>query len=514
MASSAERGGGSTASQAFTPPPDDLKALAPFLQRAHETRKADAALSYWCNYHAAQLGISLLSSLSASSKVFLMSLMDTLEAQKKSLAGNDIVHGDDMVAKAHIENVALKVFFGADNEDRSGKASKATARHFLVACNFIELLTNFGKLDQEMEEKLKYAKWKAADIARAFREGRKPTPGPAGSEDVEGLGDLEGQGDDTTVTGLQAASSRMAGLSETGPLPSKEELDAEMAKLSARDGELNLADGAGPVAISPNVEPPTPERREVDAGSVRRRAESRLSFDGRGGLDGLAELAKASPSAASGSPNFSMPLRLSRQGSQTSEEHVKQPQRNEEANGTPGETQSAFFQYSQGRVPSGTTSPSARPLPQPPGQHAGRGNLPIPPGGQGTTSPLLPPSTLSPAMTPAVQHQASFSPYHAVNALQPSVPPGPSASSTLPSAPSAPEAASSLAQAKLTAPAPAVDPSTFPSTLDLTQSARVQKLAKWAVSALDYEDLETARRQLREALDICEGRAPVPKNKS
>lgn len=31
------------------------------------------------------------------------------------------------------------------------------------------------------DEKVRYAKWKAADIAKAFREGRKPTPGPAGS---------------------------------------------------------------------------------------------------------------------------------------------------------------------------------------------------------------------------------------------------------------------------------------------------------------------------------------------
>ena len=31
-------------------------------------------------------------------------------------------------------------------------------------------------------EKIRYAKWKAADIAKAFREGRKPTPGGAGEQ--------------------------------------------------------------------------------------------------------------------------------------------------------------------------------------------------------------------------------------------------------------------------------------------------------------------------------------------
>lgn len=33
---------------------------------------------------------------------------------------------------------------------------------------------------KKVEEKLKYAKWKAADINLAFKEGRRPTPGPAG----------------------------------------------------------------------------------------------------------------------------------------------------------------------------------------------------------------------------------------------------------------------------------------------------------------------------------------------
>jgi vacuolar protein sorting-associated protein VTA1 len=135
---------------AFQAPPSDLKALAPFLQRAHETKTADSALSYWCNYHAAQLGIPLLSSLQPSSKIFLMNLMDTLETQKKSLADNDVVTGDDLVAKAYVENVALKVFAGADNEDRSGKASKGTAKKFLAAANFIEVLGNFGALERNV----------------------------------------------------------------------------------------------------------------------------------------------------------------------------------------------------------------------------------------------------------------------------------------------------------------------------------------------------------------------------
>ncbi|MCO5584965.1 hypothetical protein L7F22_038897 [Adiantum nelumboides] len=493
-----------SAPEAFVPPPNDLKALSPFLQRAHETRKADPALSYWCNYHAAQLGISKLSSLVPTSKAYLMALMDTLESQKKSLAGNDIVHGDDLVAKAHIENVALKVFAGADNEDRSGRASKATARRFLVASNFIELLTNFGPLETEWSEKLKYTKWKAADIAKAFREGRKPTPGPAdGMDEIGGL-EENAQNEDDTLRGIQAASNKMGGLTDiAAPLPTTEELDAEMAKLTSQENDHNEA---GPVAISPNVEPPTPDRsgsaahgypEGMSPSQVRaRRAQSRLSFDGRTGMEGWQDAVNSSSSTTSASsPNFSMPLRLTRQGSQTSDDPNLPPSDIYGGVQHPSETQSAFFQYQQGRVSSGSgaSSPHHRPLPQPPGSSIIRGGLPVPPGGQGNTTPLIPPTSLSPTVSPALQQNAAFSPFNQANqTLQPSAPPSVSHATINPSAPSI-----------------VPDPATLPSSLDHKSTARVQKLAKWAVSALDYDDVETARKQLREALDICEGRIPA-----
>lgn len=37
----------------------------------------------------------------------------------------------------------------------------------------------------QLEEKQKYAAWKAADIRKAMKEGRKPVPGPpGGGEDL------------------------------------------------------------------------------------------------------------------------------------------------------------------------------------------------------------------------------------------------------------------------------------------------------------------------------------------
>ena len=36
----------------------------------------------------------------------------------------------------------------------------------------------------QIEQKQKYAAWKAADIRKAVKEGRKPIPGPPGDDDL------------------------------------------------------------------------------------------------------------------------------------------------------------------------------------------------------------------------------------------------------------------------------------------------------------------------------------------
>jgi vacuolar protein sorting-associated protein VTA1 len=71
---------------------------------------------------------------------------------------------------------------------------RATIRKFVVAGQFIEVLRCFENgmtdevsyihdpsmpiADQKMEQKLQYARWKAADGAKALREGREPVSGP------------------------------------------------------------------------------------------------------------------------------------------------------------------------------------------------------------------------------------------------------------------------------------------------------------------------------------------------
>lgn len=75
---------------------------------------------------------------------YLSSVLTLLEKLKKEIGPNDAIE-NDAVAVAYVENFALKVFGMTDSEDRAGKATRGTAKKFLVAANLLELLQVFDK---------------------------------------------------------------------------------------------------------------------------------------------------------------------------------------------------------------------------------------------------------------------------------------------------------------------------------------------------------------------------------
>ncbi|KIP12528.1 hypothetical protein PHLGIDRAFT_97921, partial [Phlebiopsis gigantea 11061_1 CR5-6] len=163
--------------------PRELKSIQPFLQRAEEVKSADPVIAYWCTYYAAQLGIALKLKDNAA-RTFLFDLLGRLETMKSEIGPNDAID-DESASSAYVENFAIRIFAAADSEDRRGNATRATAKKFLAAANFLEVLDTFTQSSDatttiNVPEKIRYSKWKAADIAKAFREGRKPTPGAPG----------------------------------------------------------------------------------------------------------------------------------------------------------------------------------------------------------------------------------------------------------------------------------------------------------------------------------------------
>ncbi|KAJ2752576.1 hypothetical protein GGI19_003739 [Coemansia pectinata] len=151
--------------------PDYIKLVEPYIQRAQETSAVDPVVSYFCKYYAARLAIT--SSNSTDGDTYLVQLLDQLEAEKRSIVDNESMR-DDTTAAAHVTNFALRVFAKADTEDREGRASKVTAKTFMIASQFFQVLASFGEIPSDVAEKIKYAKWRAMEILKAAREGRSP----------------------------------------------------------------------------------------------------------------------------------------------------------------------------------------------------------------------------------------------------------------------------------------------------------------------------------------------------
>uniref|UniRef100_A0A1J3HHE5 Protein-like protein OF MAMMALIAN LYST-INTERACTING PROTEIN 5 n=1 Tax=Noccaea caerulescens TaxID=107243 RepID=A0A1J3HHE5_NOCCA len=150
---------------------EPAKILLPYLQRADELQKHEPLVAYYCRLYAMEKGLKIpQSERTKTTNSILMSLINQLEKDKKSL---NLSPDDNM----HVEGFALSVFAKADKQDRAGRADLSTAKTFYAARIFFEILSQFGPVPPDIEQKQKYAAWKAADIRKAIKEGRKPTPG-------------------------------------------------------------------------------------------------------------------------------------------------------------------------------------------------------------------------------------------------------------------------------------------------------------------------------------------------
>lgn len=311
-------------------------------------------------------------------------------------------------------------------------APRLTAKKFLAAANFIELLSIFGEISSEVRpplslssplelnyiafqnlDKVKYAKWKASDIAKAFREGRKPVPGPAG------------------------------GLAEDEELGSAEVSSDEAKELAKELATLGSADERGDAVLS----------KGSPAQSTR------------------SSITAVSPPAGSAPPSAT--------------ESYPFPDSSEVPMLSPGPIPEEYEQPQTPAFPSFLNTPTTTP-----GEPCeGESGTPTPPA---DAPPPLPPTHQTSDLAPP--------PFH-----PPSAPP-PFPSAVLPTAPALPHPAPS-------APAPPAPPphvahvahTAMPESLDPMVIASIQKHAKWAISALNYDDLDTARKELRAALAMLGG---------
>ncbi|VDM95435.1 unnamed protein product [Thelazia callipaeda] len=163
--------------------PQSLRPIAHYVKIGAENASYDPIVHYWCFYYAVQTGMNM-DKESPEALKYLTSLLTVLEDMKKKLKGQDALT-QDMVAQAHVENFALKLFEYADKNDRQSNFTKGVIKAFYMAGHLIDVLTLFGQLDDNLVATRKYAKWKAAYLHNCLKNGETPKPGSTSNQEVD-----------------------------------------------------------------------------------------------------------------------------------------------------------------------------------------------------------------------------------------------------------------------------------------------------------------------------------------
>ncbi|KAF9573468.1 hypothetical protein BGW38_008422, partial [Lunasporangiospora selenospora] len=396
-------------------------------------------MSVPANYYAAKLAIQ---KASKDNRTFIDELLSLLEKQRKEIGENEAITSD-LVGYAHVENFAIKIFSKADDEDRAGQGSQKTAKNYVAAANFLELLKVFGEIDSEVEEKIKYAKWRAAEIVKATREGRQPTPPPGTNQQTDGASLREG------ITLDEMAQSLDATLGATSP-----------------PTQNTLLPGFQPF---PNSQP-TSVGPATNVPSITQFPSPPLAPSNPGGGSVYNPMAPSpNPNtwgAPSGSPNMG-------QYNPTDFQPIQQPP-----------PVSAFVQPTVSSPgPGSGNQPMQAPYSNPGLQPMDMGTTLPAAGGYGYGGNIYQPSPSVPSPAPVMP---------AVSPVQPV--PLPYAQPAAFNSPSAPYQQPAQPMAYSPAPPPMV--------MDPAVSAQVQKHCKWTVSALTYDDVPTAIDNLEKALAL------------
>jgi len=155
-----------------------LTPVKPYLKYSIELEEADKVMSYFTKLYAVQTGFNLCKAAQGpevqTAKTYLMSELDSLEKMKR-----EALQGTRMEEfQAHVDNFCLSMFARVDKEERTCLAiTKQNAIDFNRAGHFIQVLSVFGALEPEWEERAKYCKYKAGTILKALKEGRQPDRG-------------------------------------------------------------------------------------------------------------------------------------------------------------------------------------------------------------------------------------------------------------------------------------------------------------------------------------------------
>ncbi|KAG5876085.1 hypothetical protein JTB14_028857 [Gonioctena quinquepunctata] len=162
----------------FPPVPAEVKPLAHLLKLAEEHDERNVVVAYWARMSACLLALSIVPGKKTPETAELIrALLDWLEKTKKVNSDNEGITSDT-IAQSLIEEYALQLFQFADQQDQAQIFNKNTIKTFYTSGMLMDVLDQFGPIPDDIREKRKYAKWKAAYIHNCLKAGERPLPGP------------------------------------------------------------------------------------------------------------------------------------------------------------------------------------------------------------------------------------------------------------------------------------------------------------------------------------------------
>ncbi|KAE8444167.1 hypothetical protein EG329_000855 [Mollisiaceae sp. DMI_Dod_QoI] len=434
--------------------------LTRFIVRASQLETVKPVVAYWCEYWIVnQILAKGLHNGDTETLQYTTTLMDKLEQIKAENATNDAIV-DDTAGQAYVEHFGLETFFRADRAVKANAVTKQTADTFQAAATFLELANIWGTPDTETQAKIKYAKWNAVRIVKAIKEGKDPN--------------------------------------ESNPVPEPVQ-EEPLPPLDPNDPEVQQLEGPAKPQ-SAYVEDVPDEQDKIEARTARQSSIDRS-------LHPSAQVsARGSPGTFEPYPRDGFPYTA------VQDDNVSplEPSPNER-NGSVGggyfpEVPTFTSQIQEPTMP--TAPPDALELPQqptaPPGLRSSPDfesfpppvipdDPPVPPQNFYRQSPPAQQPHIPPPQiphTPPVQKPPYQPPQH-------HYPPPPHQHQPPPQQYQSPQ------QHHIPAPNPAPVPAPIRKDQLITDDlaiAKAQKHARWAISALNFEDAETAVKELREAL--------------
>ncbi|KAF4437238.1 Vacuolar sorting-associated VTA1 like [Fusarium acutatum] len=370
-----------------------------FINRANQLRSIKPAIAYWCEYHAVnQIVGKSLHTTDDDTFEFTKTLIERLEATKTERADDDAIV-DNAAGQAYVEQFAQQTFERAERTMRANKVTRQTADTFDAAATFFDLTREWGEPDPEVVKKIKFAKWNAARILKAIREGKDPNETNPNAPEPEPEVALDPSDPEVQLlSGAPRASVEDA--PDAGEPPSVP----------------TFTDAPPRIPDDPGYFPPQPEHQPQEPEPF---VPSPLSQSPTPGLSG------GPPPPPVGLPPAVSP--------------VPEP---------PAQPATQIPPQPSPQIPTKLPSQFAPPPPEP-------------------FTPSAPPSWTT---TPSAAHPAASNPPPVIRQAPPPQPP---------------------------APAP-VQTTGF--TTDQRDINQAQKHAKWAISALNFEDVPTAVQELRNAL--------------